>query len=217
MEIRSVNVGQPRELRSGDQAILTGIVKEPVAGRVAVGLTNLVGDRQADLTVHGGVDKAVYVYPGEHYAHWETELRRDDLLPGHFGENLTTAGLLEDDVLVGDVLRIGSALFEVSQPRVPCFKLVARMGDPAFAKPFLRSGRVGFYLRVLEEGDLGAGDPITRVRRGEGGLSIREAAALLGDGAGADDLERASATPALAEGWRRSFAARAERLRSRTR
>lgn len=215
MVIRSVNVGRPRPLAVGDRTVPSGIVKEPVSGRVAVGTTNLDGDGQADLTVHGGVNKAVYAYPIEHYAHWETALGRTDLVPGFFGENLTTEGLLEEDVLVGDVLRIGSALFEVSQPRVPCFKLVARVGDPAFAKPFLVSGRVGFYLRVLEQGELGAGDAVTRERRGEGGLSIRAATALRSDGAGAGDLARAAATPALADVWRASFAARAERLRSR--
>jgi MOSC domain-containing protein YiiM len=213
--VRSVNVGRPRPLAVGDGTVPSGIVKEPVPGRVAVGATNLDGDGQADLTVHGGVDKAVYAYPLEHYAHWRAALGRDDLSPGRFGENLTTEGLLEDDVLVGDVLRIGSALLEVSQPRVPCFKLAARMDDPAFARPFLRSGRVGFYLRVLEQGELGAGDAIVRERRGEGGLSIRAAAALLSDGSDADALARAAAVPALAEGWRESFAARAERVRSR--
>jgi MOSC domain-containing protein YiiM len=213
--IRSVNVGRARPLAVGEGAVSSGIVKEPVAGRVAVGLTNLAGDEQADLTVHGGVDKAVYAYPVEHYAHWRTALRRDDLSPGHFVENLTTEGLLEEDVLVGDVLRMGTVLLEVSQPRVPCFKLAARMDDPAFAKPFLRSGRVGFYMRVLEEGRLGAGDAVTRERRGEGALSIRAAAALLSDSTDAGPLERAAAVPALAAGWRESFAARAERLRSR--
>jgi MOSC domain-containing protein YiiM len=215
MVIRSVNVGRPRPLAVGDRSVLSGIVKEPVSARVAVGPTNLDGDGQADLTVHGGIDKAVYAYPVEHYAHWRSALGRADLVPGFFGENLTTEGLLEDDVLVGDVLRVGSALLEVSQPRVPCFKLLARMGDPGFAKPFLTSGRVGFYLRVLEQGELGAGDAITRERRGEGGLSIRSATALRSDGAGADELARAAATPALADVWRESFAARAERLRSR--
>lgn len=215
MVIRSVNVGRPRPLAVGDRTVLSGIVKEPVSGRVAVDPTNLDGDGQADLTVHGGVDKAVYAYPLEHYAHWRSALGRADLVPGFFGENLTTEGLLEDDVLVGDVLRIGSALLEVSQPRVPCFKLLARMGDPGFAKPFLTSGRVGFYLRVLEPGELGAGDAITRERRGEGALSIRSATALRSDGAGVDDLARAAATPALADVWRESFAARVERLRSR--
>lgn len=215
MVVRSVNVGVPRELPG--TGILTGIVKGPVSGRVAVGATNLAGDRQADLTVHGGPDKAVYVYPIEHYAHWGADLQRDDLSPGWFGENLTTEGLLEDDVLVGDVLRIGTALLEVSHPRVPCFKLAARMGDPAFGKPFLRSGRTGFHLRVLEEGEIGAGDPITRERRGEGGLSVRTAARLLDSGASPVDLESAAAVPALAEGWRENFALRAAKLRARRR
>ena len=213
--MRSVNVALPRALPG--TGIVTGIVKEPVSGRVTVSATNLAGDRQADLAVHGGVDKAVYAYPLEHYAHWTAALGRDDLSPGWFGENLTTEGLLEDDVLVGDALRIGSTLLEVSHPRVPCFKLAARMGDPAFAKPFLRSGRVGFYLRVLEEGELGAGDPIVRVRRGEGGLSIRTAAGLLDSGASPVNLESAAAVPALAQGWREDFALRAVRLRARRR
>lgn len=215
MVIHSVNVGLPRPLDVGRRTVLSGIVKAPVAGRVAVSPTNLDGDAQADLTVHGGVDKAVYAYPLEHYAHWRTALGRTDMEPGHFGENLTTEGLLEDEVRVGDVLRAGSALLEVSQPRVPCFKLAARMGDPGFARPFLRSGRVGFYLRVLEPGELGAGDAVTRERRGEGDLTVRAAAALLSDGAEADALERAAAVPALAAGWRDSFAERAARLRSR--
>ena len=216
MVIRSVNVGRPRPLDvGGGRTVLSGIVKSPVAGRVAVGTTNLEGDGQADLSVHGGVDKAVYAYPFEHYAYWRDTLGRADLEPGHFGENLTTEGLLEDDVRVGDVLRVGSALLEVSQPRVPCFKLAARMDDPTFARPFLASGRVGFYVRVLETGALAAGDTVTRERRGEGGLSIRAAAALLSDGSDAGALERAAAVPALAEGWRESFAERAARIRRR--
>jgi MOSC domain-containing protein YiiM len=215
MVIRSVNVGRPRELAVGDRAVLSGIVKRPVDGRVRVGLTNLAGDEQADLSVHGGPDKAVYAYPAEHYDRWRSELRRDDLSPGWFGENLTTEGLLEDDVAVGDVLRIGSALLEVSQPRVPCFKLAARMDDPAFARPFLKSGRVGFYLRVLEQGELGAGDAVARERSGAGGLTVAAAVALLSDGADPEALDRAAAVPALAAGWRDSFAERAARLRSR--
>ena len=217
MWIRSVNVGMPREIPGTGGAIVSGIVKEPVSGPVAVGATNLAGDRQADLSVHGGLDKAVYAYPIEHYGFWGRELQRDDLAPGWFGENLTTEGLLEDDVLVGDLLRAGSALLEVSHPRVPCFKLAARMGDPGFGRPFLLSGRVGFYLRVLEEGELETGDPLTRERRGEGGLSIRTAARLLDSGASPVDLESAAAVPALAEGWRENFALRAAKLRSRRR
>ena len=127
-------------------------------GRVAVRATNLEGDRQADLRVHGGPDKAVYLYPAEHYPHWREVLAPAELGPGWFGENLTTRGLLEDETWIGDVFRVGGALLEVSQPRVPCAKLAMKSGDPAFGRPFLQSGFSGFYLRVLEEGEVGAGD-----------------------------------------------------------
>ena len=217
MRIVSVNVGLPRELPHEGRTVLTGIVKEPVSGPVAVGRTNLAGDGQADLRVHGGIDKAVYAYPHEHYAAWRAELERDDLHPGHFGENLTIEGLLEDDVWIGDALRVGSALVEVSQPRVPCFKLALRMGDPAFAKPFLRSGRTGYYVRVLEEGAVAAGDPVARERRGEGSLSVRAVAALLGNGASADALDRGAALAGLPLEWREGFARRAIDARRRAR
>ena len=142
--------------------------------------TNLAGDGQADLTVHGGPDKAVYAYPHEHYARWAAELSRDDLEPGRFfGENLTTEGLDEGEVHIGDRFRVGTALLEVSQPRVPCYKLAIRMGDGAFARPFLASGRTGFYLRVVEQGDVAAGDAIEREARGEGAISVRTIAGLL--------------------------------------
>ena len=209
MRIVSVNVGLPRTLPHDGGAVLTGIVKEPVAGPVAVALTNLAGDAQADLSVHGGIDKAVYAYPHEHYATWRDELGRDDLAPGHFGENLTLEGLLEDDVSIGDVFRMGTATFEVSQPRVPCFKLAIRMGDPAFAKPFLRSGRVGFYLRVRQEGDVRAGDPVVRELAARESMTIREVAALLGIDVGADKLDRGAALAALPLSWREAFAHRA--------
>lgn len=174
MRVVSVNVGTPAPLGPGPDAPLSGIVKRPVAGPVEVGPTGLAGDGQADLRVHGGRDKAVYAYPLEHYAAWSAELGRDDLEPGHFGENLTVEGLREDEVRIGDVLRIGTALFQVTQPRIPCFKLAIRMGDPFFAKPFLRSGRSGFYLRVLEEGTLAVGDAIVREERGADPVSVRD-------------------------------------------
>ena len=209
MLIASVNVGLPRELPHEGGVVLSGIVKAPVAGPVAVGATNLAGDGQADLSVHGGLDKAVYAYPHEHYGAWARELGRDDLAPGHFGENLTLEGLLEDEARIGDVFLMGTALLEVSQPRVPCFKLAIRMGDPAFAKPFLRSGRTGFYLRVLAEGVVRAGDPVTRERSADGSMSVRAVAALLGSGASADGLDRGAALAALPREWRESFAQRA--------
>jgi len=215
VRIVSVNTGLPADLTYGSRTVLTGIVKAPVEGRVVVGPTGLTGDGQADLSVHGGPDKAVYAYPLEHYAHWAAELGRDDLAPGHFGENLTVEGVAEDDLAIGDVLRADGALFEVSQPRVPCFKLGMRMGDPGFLKPFLRSGRVGFYLRVLETGSVGAGDTLRRERAAEGSMTVREVAALLLDSATADDLTRGAEVAALPLSWREGFANRAISVRRR--
>lgn len=217
MRILAVSVGEPAELSHGGRTVVSGIVKRPSAGRVAVGRTGLAGDGQADLTVHGGPGKAVYAYPVENYPHWAAELGRGDLAPGFFGENLTVEGLLEDRVAIGDVLRSDGALFEVSQPRMPCFKLGMRVGDPGFLAPFLRSGRVGFYLRVLEEGDVGAGDRLVVERAAGGSMSVRAVAALLLDSAAADDLDRGAALAALPLGWREAFANRAIALRRRAR
>jgi MOSC domain-containing protein YiiM len=217
VRIASVNVGLPAPLPSDGGGVLSGIVKAPVAGRVRVGRTNLDGDGQADLTVHGGPDKAVYAYPLQHCAAWAADLGRDDLVTGIFGENLTLEGADEQDVLVGDRFRVGTALLEVSQPRIPCFKLGIRMGDPHFLAPFLRSGRTGFYLRVLEEGHLAAGDPVERVTRGEGGVTVREVARLF---AGVDDpgaYSRAAGAPALTDGWKVRMLERADVLRRRAR
>ena len=163
MMLLAVNVSKPRPITYRGKSVLTGFFKTPVTGRVVVRRLNVDGDQQADLRVHGGPDQAVYVYPFEHYAHWAAALGRDDFKFGQFGENFTTQGLLEEETRVGDVLRVGEALLQVTQPRVPCFKLMAKMNDFTFAKPFLASGRTGFHLRVLEEGDVGAGDTIERV------------------------------------------------------
>lgn len=218
MIVESVNVGLPRSVEHEGRTVVTGIFKRPVAGRVMVRATNLDGDRQADLRVHGGPDKAVYLYPAEHYPHWAQAMARDDLGPGWFGENLTSRGVLEDEARIGDVLRAGDALLQVSQPRLPCAKLAMRAGEPGIVAAFLRSGRTGFYLRVLEEGAVGAGDPIVREARAEGGMSVREVAALLGDSASPDDLDRAAALPDLPLAWREAFANRAiarRRVRAR--
>jgi MOSC domain-containing protein YiiM len=214
VRIISVNVGRPRTLEFDGRETTSAIVKEPVDGRVMVRRINLEGDGQADRRVHGGPDKAVYAYPVQHYAHWRAELGRDLSPFGYFGENLTVEGADEAEVLIGDVVRAGEALLEVSHPRVPCFKLAMRMRDHAFGKPFLASGRVGFYLRVLEEGELAAGDPVELVRRGEGGFSVRRIAWMLNE-ATADELDEAAALPALALGWRESFANRAIATRRR--
>jgi len=174
MKVLSVNISQPKPLTYRGRTVATGIFKTPVTGRVRVHRLGLEGDVQVDKRVHGGFKKAVYIYPHEHYAHWETFLSRKDFAFGQFGENLTTLGLLEDDVRVGDQLRVGSVLLQVTQPRQPCYKLMTKMNDFTFAEPFLTSGRTGFYLRVLEEGELGAGDVIERVATEPAAPTIRE-------------------------------------------
>lgn len=160
MKVLSVNVGSPRLVEYNGEPIATGIFKEPVAGLVKVNEFNLEGDRQADLRVHGGYDKAVYVYPSEHYDFWRAELPEMEIPFGMFGENLTTTGLLETTVKVGMRFRIGTAEFIVTQPRVPCFKLGIRFGRTDIIKRFARSGRSGFYLAVEKTGELRSNDAI---------------------------------------------------------
>ncbi len=158
MKLLSVNVSPPKEVAHGGKTVTTGIFKEPVDGRVMLRTLNLDGDGQADLTGHGGIYKAAYAYSVENYDYWKRELGRTDFTFGQFGENLTVEGMLEDEIHVGDVFRAGGALVEVTQPRVPCYKLGIKMGLRGFEKTFLASRRVGFYLRVLEEGEVGADD-----------------------------------------------------------
>ena len=174
MKLISVNVGLPRPVPYQDGIVSTGIYKESVAGPVWVRRLNLDGDGQADLKVHGGEHKAVYAYPLEHYAFWSRELGRNDLGYGQFGENLTVEGLLEEQVNIGDVYRIGKALLQVSQPRAPCFKLGIRMGDARFPARFPAANRTGFYLRVLEEGRVAAGDAIMLAERSGNPVSVSD-------------------------------------------
>lgn len=206
MTVISVNVGRPRELTWQGRAVTTSIFKAPVEGRVAVRRLNLDGDEQSDLTVHGGVDKAVYAYPSEHYAPWAEELPGVALPWGAFGENLTVEGLLEQDLRIGDRLRAGTAELAVTQPRMPCYKLGVRFDRLDMVKRFLASGRSGFYLRVLREGEVEPGAPITLLARAAGALSVAEIAALYG----ADDgdpalLARASVEAGLPDDWREHF------------
>ena len=165
MKVISVNVSLPREVSWKGKAVTTGIFKRPVADRIIVRTLNLDGDRQADLRVHGGPNKAVYAYPSEHYPFWRRELPEMQLPWGMFGENLTIDGLLENEVNIGDCFRIGSVELIVTQPRMPCYKLNVRFGRKDIVKRFLRSGRSGFYLAVEREGEIGAGDSITRLAR----------------------------------------------------
>jgi MOSC domain-containing protein YiiM len=165
MKVLSVNIGLPRIVEYRGEPVATGIYKESVAGRVTVNEFNLAGDAQADLTVHGGYAKAVYVYPSEHYEFWRKELQEMDLPFGVFGENSTTLGLTETDAHVGDRLKIGTAHFVVTQPRQPCFKLGIRFGRGDIIKRFAKSGRRGFYLAIEKTGEVGAGDPIEFLSR----------------------------------------------------
>jgi MOSC domain-containing protein YiiM len=209
MKVLSVNVGLPREIEWRAEAVETAIFKSPVGGRVAVTRLNLAGDRQADLSVHGGPEKAVYAYPSEHYPYWREQLPGTALPGGAFGENLTIEGLSEAKLRVGDVLRIGTAELVVTQPRLPCYKLNARFHRPDMVKRFLRSGRTGFYLAVAKEGHLGAGDPIELVPADSSAIGVTEVVTLYTDKANRGELlQRALATAALPQSWRDHFRVR---------
>ncbi len=163
MRVVSVNVGLPRTVTFGKRSVRTGILKEPVSGAIPLGRLGFEGDGQADPRYHGGPEKAAYLYPLEHYAYWADVLKRSDLTPGAFGENLTTEGLVETEVRIGDVFAIGSATVVVTQPRTPCAKLGMKFGSMDFVRVFAAAGRPGFYLRVVEGGMVEAGDAITRL------------------------------------------------------
>jgi len=202
VEIVSLNVGLPREVAWRGRTVRTGIFKAPVTGSLRARASGLEGDGQADLSVHGGRDKAVYAYPAEHYGFWREALRETGLGWGAFGENLTTRGLLEEEVHIGDRFRVGSAELAVTQPRTPCFKLGLRHDRPGLVKQFLRSGRSGFYLAVLVEGAVEAGDRVERVALDARRLSIADCVRLARGEGDRDLLGAAAAHPALAEAWR---------------
>ena len=205
MKLLSVNAAQPRTVAIDGRSYVTGIYKTALEGPVWLGALNLAGDGQGDLKNHGGQYQAVYCYPQEHYAYWSERLGRADFAPGQFGENFTTLGLLEDEVCVGDKLRIGAALIQVTQPRVPCYKLADKMGIRGFDKIFLQANRSGFYAQVLEEGEVAAGDSIERVSRDPVGMTVAEVnAALLLDKNPAA-AERALRLSALSPEWRGRF------------
>jgi MOSC domain-containing protein YiiM len=199
----SVNVGRPRTVPRGEGTVETAIWKEPVSGRVAARGTQLEGDRQADPRVHGGHDKAVYAYAREDYDWWEQQLGRE-LVPGNFGENLTTEGIDLNHARVGDRWEVGGVLLEVSEPRLPCFKLGLRVGDPGFPERFAAAVRPGAYLRILREGDLGAGDEIRVVERPDHNVTMELMAEARLNRGGHD--ERLLAAPELPEKWRRRAA-----------
>jgi ferredoxin-NADP reductase/MOSC domain-containing protein YiiM len=204
----SVNVGLPREISWRGQTVYTSVWKEPIQGRRLVRRLNINGDAQGDLAGHGGEQRAVFVYQMDSYRYWERELQRHDFTFGQFGENFTVEGLADSEVCIGDRYRIGGALFEVTQPRVTCYRVGIRMDDPRMPALLVKHRRPGFYFRVLEEGEVGAGDEIIQVAEGPERLTVAAVDALLYlPGAAKGDIERALHIPALSPGWQSSFEA----------
>jgi MOSC domain-containing protein YiiM len=209
VKIISVNVALPRLVEWDGQIVSTGIYKVPVAGRVILRTLNLDGDRQADLTVHGGPSKAVYVYPAEHYSYWRDELPGTELPWGMFGENLTTEGLDESTINIGDRFRVGSAEVMVTVPRMPCYKLGIKFGRSDIIKRFLVSRRTGFYFSVQREGEVAAGDEIESIGRDGNNVTVADITRLYARPIKSDDdvelMRRAIAVEALPESWRSHF------------
>jgi MOSC domain-containing protein YiiM len=209
MKLISVNTGQPREVVWHGTNVTTGIFKEPVRGRIALRKLNLEGDGQADLNVHGGPYKAVYCYPVAHYDYWKKELPDRELPVGVFGENFTVDGPLEDSVYLGDQFSVGSAEVVVTQPRLPCYKLGIRFGDDDMVRRFFASRRSGFYLAVIREGDVGAGDEIKVISRDPNGVPVSEITRLYAEkrysNADVASLERIVQTAAVPESWKEYF------------
>ena len=209
MKVLSINVGRPREVQSRGKRVRTSIFKDPVAGPVWARTLNLDGDEQSDLSVHGGPDKAVYAYPSEHYAWWRGQLPEIDLPWGAFGENLTTEGLNEDALHIGDRLGIGPAEFLVTQPRMPCFKLGVRFGRLDMVKRFQQSGRSGFYCAVVREGEIAVGDSIRLISADPHGVSVADLVRLYVSPAPDQALlRRTMEVAALPESWREYFRSR---------
>src|SRR5437870_7795153 len=216
MRLISLSVALPRTVEWNGEAVTTGIFKEPVQGPVMLRTLNLDGDRQADLSVHGGPSKAVYAYPSEHYEYWKRELPEMSLPYGMFGENFTTKGLLEDTVNVGDRFSIGEAEFMATEPRMPCYKLGIKFGRPDIIKRFLQSRRTGFYFAVLKEGLVKAGDQIELISRDANKITIADITRLYAFEK--DDLEtlrRAAKLEALSQSWREYFQKQIQKLEPR--
>jgi len=213
VKLLSINVGLPREVSRQGKTILTGIFKDPVKGPVMLRTLNLDGDKQADLSVHGGPSKAVYVYPGEHYQYWRSELPGMNLIWGAFGENFTTEGLLEGEINIGDRFRIGKAEVMVTEPRMPCYKLGIKFGNPKMVKRFLASRRTGFYFAVMREGRVEAGDGLELLNRDGNNITVADITRLYAfERNDLKTLERAVRVEALPEGWRSYFLHQIEKL-----
>lgn len=206
MMLLSVNCGQLQAVDANGRQYQTGIYKSVQMGQIWLRRLGLQGDAQADRNAHGGPHRAIYCYAHENYSYWAAQLGRRDFRYGQFGENLTTLGVLESQACIGDIYRIGGALIQVSQPRVPCYKLADKMGSEGFEKTFLAANRPGFYARVLQEGRVEAGEPIALVERDPAGLTVTQVnAALYLDKSDRATAQRAVKTAALSPGWRASF------------
>ena len=206
MKILSLNVGLPRDVTWQGKIVTTGIFKNPVTGRVMLRTLNLDGDGQADLTVHGGVTKAVYAYPSEHYKFWRARLPGTDLPNGMFGENFTTEALFEEDVYVGDRFQVGEAELKVTEPRMPCYKLGIKFGRPDIIKRFLASRRTGFYFAVIKEGTVGPGDALKFIGREQEKISIADITRLYAfEKDDAKSLRVAIEVESLPESWKGYF------------
>lgn len=213
MKLISLNVGRPRIVDRNGEPVSTAIFKAPVAGRVMLRKLNLDGDRQADLSVHGGPDKAVYAYPSEHYEYWRRELPEMELPWGMFGENFTTEGLLDTELNIGDRFRVGSAIVMITQPRMPCFKLALRFGRNDMIKKFLASERTGFYFAVLQEGEVETGASIELLERNEPSVRVADITRLYTrEKSNAALLRRAIAVAALPKSWRDYFQHQLDKL-----
>jgi MOSC domain-containing protein YiiM len=206
MKIISVNVGLPIKVNFGKEIVTTAIFKNPIKHRIKLYKLNLEGDKQADLTVHGGIDKAVYSYPAEHYEFWKKEIEDFEYSWGTFGENLTTEGLLEDLVNIGDQFQIGSAKVVATQPRMPCYKLAVRFGRMDIIRRFMASERSGIYFKVAQEGEIGVEDKIELIKSDENKVTIRDIVRLQTNG-GRDTemMNRAIKVKDLPDGWRNYF------------
>ena len=212
-KILSVNVSLPKEIDFEGQKVRTGIFKEPVEGRVMLRTLNLDGDKQADLTVHGGPEKAVYAYPIEHYEYWRRVFTNIEMSNGMFGENLTVDGLKESEVSIGDVFQIGSSKVIATQPRMPCYKLGVKFGRMDILKMFLASGRSGIYFKVLEEGEVGAGDTIEQIRKDPNGITISDVVRLYAsDKEDIKMMRHAVKVEPLPEGWKHYFLEQIKRI-----
>ena len=211
MQVISVNVGLPREVIWKGMTVQTGIFKDPVDKPVTISKLNLAGDQQADVTVHGGAEKAVYAYPAEHYEYWRKKLPEVPFSWGKFGENLTTEGLAEDMLCIGDRLRVGSAILMVTQPRMPCYKLALRFDCDHIIKHFLTSQRSGFYFAVVEEGEVQAGSEVEILSRDPHRVTVVDIVRLyLGQERDPELLHRAMDVGALPQNWKAELAVRVD-------